>query len=112
MRRIVTKQNITRALRAKLPPGVLQKINFDRVLVFREKTKRWLGPYTVSQMEIKCAFIGDGKMTRPFSATQKVPFTPQRRDLELKRLLRGLAEMKSNPDIKITDVLYPSDNHA
>lgn len=33
-------------------------------------------------------------------------------DMELKRLLKGLAELQSCPDINITEVFYPSDERA
>lgn len=110
---IFTDQKVTRALRAKLPPEVLHNINTDdQVLVFREKPERWLGPYTVSRMDSKRAFISDGKKTDAFLATQILPYTPDRRDVELIRLFRGLAEMQSNPDINITDVFYLSDKRS
>ena len=113
MGRIVTEQRIARALKSKLPPAVTHNLNpGDNVLVFREKKKRWIGPYRVSRIEEKRIFITDGKSTRPFSITQVLPYTADKRDLELKRLLKGLAELQSQPDIAITEVFFPSDERA
>lgn len=110
---IVAEQRITRALRSKLPPAVHYDISpGDLVLVHREKTKKWVGPYKVHRVEDKRAFITDGKFCRPFSVTQLLPYTAHRRDLELQRLLKGLSELQSAPDIAFTDVFYPSDPRA
>ena len=110
---IVSEQRITRALRSKLPPAVLHNKNAgDDVLVFREKKKRWVGPYKVNRVEDKMAFITDGKTTRPFSVTQILPYTAHKRDIELKRLLTGLAEVQTLPELNITEVLFPNDRRA
>ena len=60
MGRIVTEQRISRALKSKLPPAVTHDIKSgDDVLVFREKNKRWIGPYKASRVEDKKVFISD-----------------------------------------------------
>ena len=41
-----------------------------------------------------------------------MPFTAEKRDLDLKRLLKGLAELQLQPDISITEVFFPSDARA
>ena len=113
MGRIVTEQRISRALRSKLPPAVLHNIKAgDNVLVYREAKKRWIGPYTVNRVEDKLAFLSDGKTSRPFSVTQILPYTADKRDLDLKRLLKGLAHLQLQPDIAITEVFFPSDKRA
>ena len=49
------------------------------------------------------------KSSRAFSNTQVIPYTADKRELELKRLLKGLAELQSQPDIAITELFFPSD---
>ena len=94
MGEIVTEQRIARALNSKLPPAVTHDVKAgDEVFVFREKKKRWIGPYKVNRVEDKRVFITDGKTSRPFSITQLFPFTADKRDLDLKLLLRGLAQL-------------------
>ena len=62
MGRIISEQRITRALRSKLPPAVINHVKAaDDVLVFREKAIRWIGPYKVSRVEDKMVFVSDGK---------------------------------------------------
>ena len=63
-------------------------------------------------MEDKRAFVSDGKTSRPFSVTQLLPYTPNKRDLELHRLLKGLESLQSQQDIGITDVFFPSDERG
>lgn len=113
MGRIVTEQRITRALRSKLPPAVTHDIRVGQEsLVYREKKKRWVGPYTVSRIEDKRAFISDGKSTRPFNLSKLLPHTADKVDLELFRILKDLSELQSSPSINITEVFYPSDPRA
>ena len=44
--------------------------------------------------------------------TELLPYAPQNRDLELQRLLKGLATLQSQPDLGITDVFFPSEKRA
>ena len=54
----------------------------------------------------------DGKSARQLHIAQILPYSPHKGDLELQRLLRGLEELQSCPDISIVEMLFPSDPRA
>lgn len=105
----VTEQRITRAIRSKIPSAVSYDI---RALIYRERKPRWIGPYRVHRVEDKPTFITDGQHRRPFYVSQLLPYTADRRDLELKRRLKGLTHLQSCWDVCITKVFNPGDAQA
>lgn len=66
----------------KLCPALTHEIKpREELLVYREKYKHWTGPYKLNCEEDKMASITDGKFSQPFSSTQILPYTANKRDL-------------------------------
>lgn len=109
----MTEQRITSVLRLNLPPAVSCSLKVgQKVLVYMEKSRRWVGLYDISRLEEKRAFISDGSTIRPFNFTKWLPYIAVKCDLELKLLLHCLSELQSAPVINITKLFYPSDVRA
>lgn len=113
MGNILTEKRITRAICSKLPLVVTHDVKAgEEVLIFRGKKKQQIGTYKVNRVQEEMAFVTDNKTSRPFSVTQVLTYTGNKRDLELKHILKVLSEIQSYPEVNITEVFYPSDGRV
>ena len=111
--KIVSELKIQRAIMSKLPAATQFNLRAgDRVLVFRDKQKRWTGPFTIQSICGKHGYVTDGSKTVKFNITQILPHSADKRNHDLQRLLTGISDFQSVPDIHITQVFYPSDRRA
>lgn len=85
METIVAKSRITRALQSKLPPATKYLIlPRDLVIVFRAKTKRWEGLFTVIRTSKKIISRKDGAKVKPFNISAVLPIAPKSNEGNLK----------------------------
>eukprot|EP00171_Calliarthron_tuberculosum_P003208 IDg3208t1 len=73
---IVAKQRISTALKRKLPPGSTMAITAGtKVLIYREKEKKWVGPAEVVEVEGKTIRVYDCRgHLKPFSISAVKPY--------------------------------------
>ena len=65
MESIVAEQRIKKALKSKLPPATKHLLKpGDNVRVYREHTKRWDGPFTITKIGNKMVSVTDVKTLR------------------------------------------------
>ena len=98
--------------RSRLPPATEYDVRpGDDVYVFREKDKRWHGPYNVLKRRNKQVYVDIGGTETQFNLSQVLPDSRDVLDHELVRLLDAVAPFKSNPPpgILLTEVLHPAD---
>lgn len=85
MEAIVAETRIQKALRSKLPPATKYLIlPGDLVRVFRERSGRWEGPFTVTKVSKKIISVTDGIKVREFNITAILPIAPRTGDQDLK----------------------------
>ena len=112
MATITAENRIKQALRSKLPPATRYDIQpGDNVLVYREKEKEWMGPHRVARICKKEVFVDWEGKEKHFNLAQVLPMPREQENRELKRLLQGMEQFKSNPPpgIFITETLHPAD---
>ena len=110
--KIVSELRIQKPIRSKLPPDTKFDLRAgDKVLVYREK-RGWTGPFTLQSICGKNCYVSDGSKTVKFNVVQLLPYSADKRNHDLKRLLTGIREFQSIPDIHMTNVFYTSDKKA
>lgn len=98
MSTITAGLRIRQALRSKLPPATRYDIQQGiEVLVCRKKEKQWVGPYRVVRVMEKEVYVDWDGEKKHFNLCQVVPMPQTQRDRELKRLLEGMKQFKSDP---------------
>lgn len=115
MSTIAAELRVRQALRSKLPPATRYDIKpGDDVLVYREKEKEWLGPHRVTKIFEKEVYVDWDGRERHYNLAQVIPVPKSQGDRELKRLLEGMEQFKSNPipGVFITEVLHPADSRG
>lgn len=76
MERMSAEQKLLRALRSKLAPSTKYHIQpGDLVHVFRQETRKWIGPVKVVNTERKIIHVMDGVKTKAFIAAQLKPIS-------------------------------------
>lgn len=115
MATITAENRVKEALRAKLPPSIRYDIEpRAQVLVFRERSNEWKGPYCVTKIFQKEVFLDcDGK-EKDFNLSQVIPMPQAQWDREIKRLVEGMGQFRSDciPGVLVTEVLDPCDERA
>lgn len=74
MDQITVEQRIHLALKSNIPPCyryLLKPGNLVRV--YREQSKRWIGPAQVIKVELKLVLLTDGVKEKQFNAAQVMP---------------------------------------
>ena len=107
-----TENRIKQELRSKLPPATKYNIQpGDNVLIYRQKEKEWMEPHRFARIFEKEILVDwEGNETH-FNLTQSLPMPREQGNRELKRLLQGMEQFKSNPlpGVFITGTLHPAD---
>lgn len=115
MAKITAELRIREALRSRLPPSTRYHLApGDKVRVFRERSQRWEGPFTITKTREKEVWVTDGAKEKHFNRSQVIPDPKDTGDRELRRLLAGFTSLKSGPPpgIMLTEVLHPADPRA
>ena len=115
METVTSELRVQQALRSKLPPASKYHVEpGDNVLVYRERTKRYEGPYTVKRVCEKEIYVEVKGVEKHFNISQILPEPKARGDAELKRLLAGMEQFKSDPPpgVYVTEVLHPADKRG
>lgn len=101
METIVAEARITKALQSKLPPATKYIIlPEDLVRVFREKSGRWEGPFTVTKTSKKIITVTDGTKLKPFNISAVLPVAPKTNGSDLRHDMNSLqSSVRENPDI-------------
>lgn len=91
----------------------------DLVRVYREKSKRWVGPVEVTEVERKIVHVHDGVKTRQFNVVKVMPvqigYTSTDKHLDRFYEFNDAAEneevekAKEHADIYLTETLKPGD---
>lgn len=96
METTATELRILGVLRFKLPPATKHLVEpHERVLVYREKTKQYEGPFTVTKVCDEEVYMKEKGVHEYFIISQIVPEPKQYDDLALKRLFSCLEQLKS-----------------
>ena len=91
METIVAQTRIKTALRSKLPPATKYLIKpGDDVRVYRERSKRWNGPFKVTKVSDKIISVTDGEKVKQFNITSVLPMKPRANDTDLTRDMSGI----------------------
>lgn len=112
MAKISAELRIQTALRSRLPPSTRYHLSpGDQVRVYRERSSRWEGPFTITKTREKEVWVTDGNREQHFNRCQVIPDPDDASDKELRRLLSGFENLKSGPPpgILLTEVLHPAD---
>jgi len=114
MESIVAEQRIRKALKSKLPPATKYLIKpGDQVRVYRELSKRWDGPFTVTKVSNKIISVTDGNTVKEFNITSILPIPPSTNDQDLLHDMNTLATagnlINYTYDIHATEILLKSD---
>ena len=112
METIIAESRIRRALHSKLPPATRYLIKpGDHVRVYRETSKRWEGPFTVTKTTPKIISVTDGTKVRQFNISSVLPVAPETNDADLKYDMQmiGKDEAAYVYPIYVTEVLKKSD---
>ena len=119
MEKIVAETRIKRALKSKLPPATKFLIKpGDEVRVYREISKKWEGPFTVTKTSPKLISVTDGIKVKQFNITTVLPIAAETNDADHKHdmeTLQGkepstnLVTTTAYDNIYLTEVLLKSD---
>lgn len=118
MHSITAKLKIQKALRSKIPPASTYQVNVgDDVYVYKEKDKKWRGPFQVIRIFDKQVFVNrDGKEAQ-YSITHVLPVEKANGLTLVYHVRRSLGKTASRqpPQVFLTEVLKPWDprtNHT
>lgn len=77
--------------------------------VYREGTRKWEGPFTISRTAGKQIWVSDGKKLKQFNCTQVLLDTADVANRELSRILKEFQKLISGgiPGICLTETIQP-----
>lgn len=81
------------------------------IYVFRERDKKWKGPYEFSIASGKEVYVLITEVQKHFNISQILPYRSEHQDGELQSLLTSIEQFNTDlpPSIFLTKVLDPSD---
>ena len=113
MAQITAEDRIRRALKGKLPPNARITIKAgDLVRVYREDSRKWVGPFPVVRVERKQVTVNWDGTLRHFNLSTVMPVNIG--DQFISALHSACASLGSHPprQVMATDVLHPADSRA
>lgn len=106
MCQIIAERRINDALRRKLPPSTHYIIKPGQsVRVYREASKAWDGPFSVTKVEGKLITVTDGQKVKTFNVCQVLPNQTEPNDPHTQRELQRIFDNA----IFMTEVIEKSD---
>lgn len=96
------------ALKVLLTPVTMYNIAPGQaVRVYRERSRRWKGPFSVKKVSGKQVWITDGFAQKQLNCAQLLPDPADEADREMARLLKGFRALKTGgvPGIKVMDTV-------
>ena len=108
---ITAERRVNDSLRRKIPPASSYLIRpGDSVRVYREPSRAYDGPFTVTRVDRKLITVTDGKKAKTFNVSQVMPNSAPARDPVTQRQLDRIFDHSINSVevLKSTDPRYSS----